>query len=367
LLFVTRNYVPLWRWFDDFYRRAYARGDSDRVRLVQLYRRVWQIRETNPQEAFDLCNEGAELARQLNEPCWELFHEQWAANILLFYLVRAQEALDTTTKLVAKASQPRYVECPVRARVFITLIAVYRYIDSLSYETEIRDMIDYMEREIPLDADTHQRLQAYRAHLCVDLKEYEKAEEEALQYLQMSAGDSFREAHAYLLLTRILYLRGQDETALEYARLGEEKSQAAHTLGELVSALLWQSILLRRLNSEDEAQALFKRGMAQYATLGTARDEGYYNMLCRFYEAGKEYEKSLATRDEQIQKIRDGIGLDSTFEAHRKRCLVLKQLGQLSPADVAAAQDAAKSLKHPEKHLAKLSELEDDPFQMPLY
>lgn len=365
---MTRRYVPLWEWMSDFRRRARVEGDSQRDYLGRLHYQVWDHREKNPEHALELCEKGAALARQLREPCMELFHEYWAAEMRLFYLARTKEALDYVTKLVTKASQSQYQECPVRARVYITLIAAYSAIDALSYEQETRDMMHYMEAEMPLDSDTHQRLQAYRARLCVEAKDYSLAEETALQYLNMSANSVFREADAYELLTEIMYLSGNEEKALEYAILCEQKAHMANSISNEVAGQLWQALFHRKRGDEETAQRLFRRGMAQFAQLGIEKERGYYDMMCRFYEAGKEYEKSLAIRADQISKLKDTVGgQDLPFDAHRKRCIVLKQMGRLTPADMSLARDAAQSLRKPEKYLTKLTQLEDDSTVVPLY
>jgi hypothetical protein len=362
---MSRSYVSVEGWKQDFRKRAQLANDAARLRLVQLHESAWKMREKNPRQSLECCQQGAELARQLNEPCWEIFHENWIAGICLFFLRDTEAALDTATRLVAKASRERYAECCVRARAFTTLMAVHYFIDPVCYETEIRDMIEFIEREIPLDIDTHQRLQGFRMGLCQKLELYEQAEEAGLKYLQMSQGYPYREADAYKALAEITYLRRREDRALDYARLAEER--ARESIQDAAFAQVWQAILHRRRGDEMEAQQLFKRGMAKLLPLSIGRDETYYNMLCRFYEAGKEYEKSLALRDEQIANIHETVGLASTFEAHHKRCLVLRQMHRLTPADVAALQKAAQRLRYPERHLPKLQKLEANPFEMPLY
>lgn len=355
---MSKSYVPLWAWLDDFQRRANWSGDQERSRLVQMHYRAWEVHEKDPEQALMLCNQGAELARQLDEPCVELFHEYWAAEMLLFYLVRVKEGLDFATKLVTKASTPRYADCPVRARVYITLVSAYYSVDALGYESEIRNMIEFLENDIPLDDDTHHRLQGYRARMWMHVEDYQKAEAETLKYLSMCVGRPYREADGYGVLAATMYYQRRDDKALEYAVLYEEKARRAYIQSSIAGSTLWQALLYRLKGLETEAQQFFLRGMALLSTLGIEKEREYHDMMCRFYEAGKEYEKSLALRDEQLKKLGDVTGQSILFEILRKRCLVLKQMGRLTPADVEAVTAEMNKLKHPDKYLHKLKELE---------
>ena len=189
---MSRQYVQLWSWFNDFGRQARAAHDDERIRLYQLNNTGFNAREKNPEHALALYREGAALAERLNEPWMVLFYEHWIASMLIFYLDRYEEGQALATRLVTKASQEAYLNCPVRARVYTTLVAAYLDIDCLSYLEEIRAMIDTLEQHIPLDEDTHQRLFAYRAYLWMQERDYDKAQVDALKYLEISASSNFR-------------------------------------------------------------------------------------------------------------------------------------------------------------------------------
>lgn len=365
---MTRRYVDIDGWFSDFRYHAQMAGDTQREHLANLDYQIWDMQAKTPELALELCEKGIRLSQQLLEPCLELFYGYRAAEILLFYLMRTKLALDYATNLVTRASQQQYEQCPIRARIFITLIWAYSAFNMLGYEEEIWDMIAYMEGEIPLDSDTHQRLQGLRALLYLLANNYRQAEEEALKYLEMSAGSIYREMSAYEMLAKILYRSGDEERAMEYAILCEQKAQETRSLIHRVAAQLWQALFYRKRGDEVEAQRLFRRGVSQFSVLGVEKSGGYYDQLCRFYEAGKEYEKSLAIRDEQISKLQNTIdNEDALFDAYRKRCIVLKLMSKLRLADILLACDAAMNIRHSEKHLTRLAEIEHPASEPPLY
>lgn len=355
---MTRSYVPLWDWFNDFERQARATNDDDRTRLITLHREAWNQRQKNPQHAYELCQQAVRLAQQLDEPFMELFHEYWATEMLLVYLIRVKEGLDLATKIVTKASQPRYIQAPIRGRAYITLISAYYSHDALGYQKEIGDMIDFMERDIPMDHDTHLRLQGYRVRQWMNLEDYKRAEEESLKYLAMSEGDIFREVDAYHLLTRITYYLGKEDKTLQYAALRTEKAKRLEDIQAMASGLMWQALILRKRNEEAEAQRLLTQAMVQVSGLGVERNREYYEALSRFYEAKKEYDKALAMRNDQLKRIEPLGDHYWTFDAHYKRCWLLKELNRLTEADVERAKAAANRLKDPQKYLDKLKDFE---------
>jgi tetratricopeptide (TPR) repeat protein len=356
---MTRAYVQLWDWFNQFEQEARRAGDQERIRLIQLHREAWNLRLKNPQQAYTFCMQGTQLARQLGEPCMELFHEYWATEMLLVYLIRVNDGLDLAHKIVTKSSQPRYASCPVRGRTYITLVSAYYSLDAIGYQQKISDMIEFMEREIPMDSDTHRRLQGHRVRLWMNKEDYATAEEEAIQYLSMSEGDIFREVDAYQLLTRITYYRGSEDKALQYAALRAERTKDLNDMQAHAASLMWQALILRKRGDEDEAQRLFIQSMVQYNTLGMEKNREYYEALCRFYDVKKEYEKSLVVRDEQIERVKQLGDLYWLFDTHYRRCWLLKQLNRLTPVDVEMAKMTATALQDSKKHLARLKEFED--------
>src|SRR5688572_2788138 len=155
---MRRPYVEIGPWLDAFRSQAAAANDQERLYLCNILHNAFQQREKNPEQALSMCREAVAIAERLHEPWMILYYEYWIAEMLIFYLGRYEEGLALATRLVAKSSQDIYVNCPVRGRVFITLIAVYFELDTLSYVDEIRAMIETLENDIPIDEDTYQRL-----------------------------------------------------------------------------------------------------------------------------------------------------------------------------------------------------------------
>ena len=90
-------------------------------------------------------------------------------------------------RLTTEARKERYAECPVRSRVFFVLVNVYYLLDFFGYEPEIMDLLDYMEKEIVMDEDTHLRVLHMRAEVDLDHERYGSGRRQNPRYAQSCA------------------------------------------------------------------------------------------------------------------------------------------------------------------------------------
>jgi hypothetical protein len=364
---MNRQYVPLWSWFYEFGRMAAVTNDEQRLRLYRLHDSAFAQREKNPEYGLTLYREAVALAEHLKEPCMTLFYEYWVGEMLVFYLSRYEEGLDFVTRIVTKASQETYLNCPVRARVFITLIAAYYAIDALSYVDEMQAMIETMDRQIPLDDDTHARLYAYRAEIEILISLYDAAMQDALKYLEMSDMPA-QEVQAYHILCSLTYLQHHDQQTLEYAYLMQQTAMQSSSNELLVASYCWQATMLSLKGEREEAERLFILGMAEANTLTLPDSQTILYGTCRYYEARGEYEKLLAMWDKQIQLMNPRTPNRQTyFYTFLRRCFVLRRLGRLSEADIEQTRQAALRMRKPEKYLARIDELHKDGIEIPRY
>lgn len=365
---MSRQYVQLWPWFNEFGRQARIANDQDRIRLYGIDDTAFEHREKNPEYALTLRRQGVALAERLGEPCMALFYEYRVVEVLLFHLARYEEGLELATKIVTKASQEAYLNCPARARVFITLISAYFETDGLSYIDEIMAMIETMEQHIPLDDDTHRRLFAYRAKVAMELRQYDKAMEDALKYLEISAESAFRCTHAYGILGHLAYLQHNDRQALTYTYLMQENAIRANQHASLAHSYGWQALLLLLLGETDEAQRLFTLAIAEANTLSLPKELNLLYGKCRYYDARGDYDKSLFLWDEQIQLMNPNtLHRQTYFYTFLRRCFVLRQMGRLTEMDVEQTRQAAQRMRKPEKYLALVEELYDGKTAIPRY
>jgi hypothetical protein len=346
------KYVDLWGWYNRLESQYYHEGDSARIKLLSYNNRKWQLKEKDPERAYALCQEAVGLAQRLNEPWWEAYYEYWACEMLTYYVGDWQRGLDAATRLVAKLSQPRYVGCPVAGRAYITLMAIYYERDAYGYQKEINEMLNFMEKDIPMDEDTYQRLQYFRAGMAYELEDYEASEAELYKYLNL-ARSAFRQQSAYNLLLRIEIARKHFDLALSHAEQFEETAREGGLEMSIAEASLWQAALNRKTGDAVAGSSHLMRGLTRASNLGVIKSREYFDAVGGYHEVGGDWEKALALRDEQIQYLDGRNNPDFIGDAHLKRCHVLHRMGKLTEADLQAARNAALELRD-QAHYAKL-------------
>jgi hypothetical protein len=365
---MSRQYVQLGEWIDDFGRRARAAQDQQRISLHNINHIAFDLQEKNPEKAFALYREGVALAEQLGEAWMALFYEYWSAVTLIFCLDRYEDGLALAAQLVARVSQEAYINCPFRARIYMTLVSAYFQIDPLSYVDQIRSMIDTLDTQIPLDEDTYRRLYAYRAKISMELFEYDSALPDALKYLEVSTSSAFRTAYAYSILTHLSYIQGKDGRALDYVYLLQSNAQRANLYSLIVSSYYWQALFLCLRGEAQEAHRLFLLGTAEANGLGRRNEDILLMGVSRYFEARGDYDKALAVWDEQVQLMDPKTPhRQSYFYTFLRRCFVLRRMGRLAEADIEQTHQAALRMHKPDRYVALVDELRNGKIEIPRY
>jgi hypothetical protein len=356
---MKRPYVDMWSWINQFYNRALMAHDNERMRLLDIHGIAFDLREKNPQQALALLKEGLAQAERLQEPWIAISFECRMVEILMFSLARYEEAVEMATKLIPKMSQEAYVNFPMRAWAFINLVIAYFELDALSYKDEILAMIETLETRMPIDADIHQRLYYYRSRLWLGLREYDKAMTDALTHMEMSAGNAFRAAYGYDLLTHLYYIMRDDRRANDYAHLTQETSEQSDHKVLLANSYYWQALFLVQQDQTDAAHRMFLRAAVEDTALNLPQE---LSLLCgqsRYYEAKGEVEKSLAMWDDQIRLMDAKTPhRQSYFYIFLYRSYALRLLGRLTEADISQTRQAALRLGKPERYLPLVDKLQ---------
>jgi hypothetical protein len=353
----------LWGWFNRYAVEAIMEGHPLKLKMPQLYDLGWEaLRAEKPEEALGHFEEGLRIATILNEPCWDLYFDYWATETHIFYQNNYQIGLQRAIKVAARAYQERYQACPVRARVYYTLMYVYYAMDAIGYEDKIREMVDFMEREIPLDDDTYQRIYYTRASLAYALDNYQEAEALTLHYLDMTLGNAHRQSGGYTMLRQIAYARGEIERAFDFGYQAEIRAKLSRLQSSVVSALLWQAVCAIRLGQKERAADLHRTGKAHHERYQLRPLPGYYNAVCEYLELSGDAEAALALREEEVRSISAVGSIDYTADAHLQTARLLGRMGRDMSAMLKLAYQAAESLQRPEMFLKKLKRLEAGDF-----
>lgn len=352
----------VWKWFNDYAAQASIEGHPLKQRLVQIYFEADTMQRflASPEQAVKLYREGAQLATQLNEPCWELFYEHQISDLNIFSEHDYEKGRDQAVRTATRAYKDAYLTCPVRASVYHALVYVYGAIDSLGYEDKMREMMAYMEREIPMDADIRSRLQYIRVLLAYDRRDFAACESEAQVYMSMTESDPTRQV--YDLLMGMSYAKGELRQAIQYADHYEQWGMRFNISAVIAHARLNKAVFEQILGEPERAARHFAQGKVFYAPVGSERDPSFYDTVCRYHELIGEERYALQLREEQVADLPASLGIDQRFYPQLQYCRLLGRMG----LDVTDALNVAESIANesvkPAIHLEKVNRIRNGEF-----
>lgn len=350
-------------WFSQFEADARAKGDADRLRLLQL---IWSAdahRETNPDLMLSLLDEGRRLATRLREPWWELFYDDRRAGALMKYKGDAKLGLQLAVRNALEARKPAYAHFPWRFRIHDHLVVGYLNTDPAGYADEVREALDYLARDVPADGSPKYLVLARRRWLAGELGQLDEAEALAVRALALAEGDPDHvtaRSHAvfcYSHLCEIAHQRGDWPALRGWALAGEAPARLAGHQLELAEMQTWLALLARRDGQEAEGRRLCRAGARRVAALGMPPDHIYFDALCAYHEQAGEWAQAAEGRRRELGLL-VGKGRWAAEVRCRLRLARLSlRLEELRAEDLAAAREAIARLRKPAAALAELADV----------
>lgn len=351
--------VDLWGWFHRYADAANQEGNPLKQRLVNLsHQGRLAIQSEDLDLAASLYEEGVNLARTLREPCWELFYQYYCAEVYIFHKSDYQTGLEWATKATAIAHKDAYLSCPVRGRVYYTLIYAYSAIDSLGYEDKIREMLAYMEQDVPMDIDTVQRIQYSRAQLAFDREAFDECERELNHYMNLIVTSSYRQGSAYNLARRLAFARGDLKLALDFVYRGYEWARRHHRPRSTAFQSLHEALYLTYLGEHDRAAAALQHGISYYERHDIPRLSNYYEQVCLYRELHGDTQTARKLREQQIAEMQSDYGFDYRFYTHLEYCRLLGRLGLELTQALQTTRTILQESVDPGKHAPRLARVE---------
>lgn len=353
-------YVDLWGWFWQEEVRAFQENDETVKRIVELARQGWVYRRSaHSNLMLASFEEAAELARKQQNPCWEFFCTYWACSTLFYHVDDIHGALDRTVKLIARSHLQEVTHCPIRARVYFLLADIYYEIDVFGYEDKIRESLDFLENNIPMDEDTYLRLQHRYADLAYLHEDYEDAFERVTRYMAESQENEFRMRSAHQLLRAIAFARGDIVTAHEHCLHAENFAQNIQSHVDIAIAMLWQATFAKRGGNDVLATVKYLQGTHLFASHDLPHWPDYYNALCDYLELSGNFDEAKTQRERQIEEYNDYGSVFYLSLAHLQKCRLLGRCNEDMAESLKEAHHLSEKMLKPEKYLAKLQIIED--------
>jgi hypothetical protein len=348
-------FVDLWGWFNNYRVQARRENNPTLLRLIDLFREMWDSFEPDPNQALARCNEAIALARQLKLPCLELFYGYWRCEAYVFYLRQSNMGLKEAVRLALEAQKPEFSQCPVRARVYYALVNAYDFADSYGYAREIEAVLDFMEKDVPLDQDTWRLIAWQRASLAAENEDYEKAFELTEIYRARCGDSKFRLIDAYTHLCLLSYKLKRFDVIGGFAAAGEECARSQNRRRNLSLLLSWKAYALFVAGEKSEARRTAADAIRQAHTVQA--QPVYHGPLSYYYEVRGNLDKALQVRREQLELELTGGSIQGEAAARLEICKLYAKMNLPLADELALARDAADRMRRPDQIRDKLDRL----------
>jgi hypothetical protein len=353
--------MSVWDWFHEFESDARARGDGDRLRLLQYYHQGYHLREKDPDRAFQLYGEGRQLAQRLGEPWMVLFYDEWRVTALLHFKRDYRNVLDLAVAAALEARKPQYDHYPGRLGIFDNLIAAYLGIDPAGHADALRQAMEYLERETPPGPNSARYLLLARRRIFAqELDRVEEALGHALRELELADGDSDRtrsehfQVFVYCALCAIAHARREWDHLREWSETGDAVARRVGHQVELSELLAWRAVAAAHAGEKERAVRLARSAAARMKAQRMPPTRGFYDGLCAYHELDGDPASMLAVRDRELREVSGWGRFLSEARCRLHRLRLLAHLGAPLDAEAAAAREAAARLRDPGPYWAEI-------------
>lgn len=356
--------MSVWDWIDEFERTAHANNDRERLDILRHYHEGYHLRERDPDRAFELFSTARQRALDLDELWLALFFDEWRVTALLHFKRDHRTVLDLAVASALEARKPQYQEYPGRLGVFDNLISAYIGIDPAGHEDAVCQAMDYLDKELPDEPDSHRYLLLARRRICaLELDRFQEANTwvEAELALADRDFDGQRARHFLVFVAcatcQIAHAQEDAERLAEWTVTGDDLARQVGHQVELAELLSWRALVAYRDGEKEKAMRLARSAVARQKGQRMPPTRGFYEGLCAYHEATGDLQAVLGVRNRELHDV-SGWGRHlSEARCRVSRLQVLARLGAVTDAEKDAARTAALRLKQPETFLATIASL----------
>ncbi len=349
-----------WDWIGQYTDDALQEGDGQKLRLSMISVYAEQIPPSDPAGKLAMFRQGVALAKQLNEPWWEMFYAHWEIETLLHKQARPQEALAVAARANVEIRKPIYDHFPQRCGLQLNLVSCYLYLDPIGYETQLREAFAPLEKECAQWSEFECYYAQQWGHFLNDIED-ERALDAAWEYLRLAqiSAAAWDLKCALTLLCLVLWRAQPDlahqiggELAADCETLAREENQ----FDDIAMMQMFQAVAARSHGDEQSAQSFYRRAWQTQKRAPHPRND-VHGAAIKFHEIGGEIEKALAVCQQEIRILRRHKLRFLEVKARLKKCELLKQINHPIERDIARTRAAACELKSRDYWDAKLEAL----------
>jgi hypothetical protein len=354
--------MDVWDWVDDCRQRFQAAGDEARLRLTGIHPIAYKLRETDPDRALALFEEGRRQAQALNEPWWVLFFEHWKSTALIHFQRDFRTILDHAVRLTLEVRKPLYEQHPLRIAIFDDLVAAYLGIDPVGYAEHIQQAIDYLDQAVPNEPEGNRYLLlARKRRFAMEQGDLDLAWE--ISQRELTLADQDREDHrsrhfsVFIHDSRceIAFRRKDWELMGTEAKIGEELARKVGHQLELSELIVWQALAAWHRHEQDAAEQLYRTARSRFERLGMPSSPAGFDALAAYHELVEDWPCVLAVRHQELKTIGGKGRLHYEARCRLKRLRLMALVGPAPVEEIEAARAIILQLRQPDKYLQQLS------------
>jgi hypothetical protein len=351
-------------WLRSEAQSAISKNDKERLRLMECYSRAFELRETDPDGAFAIFNEGRQLAQRLGEPWWELYYQKYCIDALVHFKRDFREVVDMAVQCVLELRKPANAAYPGRIGVWDSLVAAYLGVDAEGYSSQIQEALDTLDREIPEGPSSDRYLLLARRQVFgLELNRYQDVYRHCMAELKLASEDTNQHtaAHFATFVFCDLCIIGAHvknwEQVGRWAKAGQELAEAVGHQCERAETVAWQAVVALHTGNRTEATRLYNFATSTAKGLGMPPNRGYFEAMVAYALASNDLEGALAAREDELRTIENRGRLLYETRLHIERCRYLSRLKRLRAEDLATARTVAGRLRLQHPYLEQLDEL----------
>jgi hypothetical protein len=350
-----------WSYIADSFEESMSDPNEILQRLSEFEQRGWQhLYNDATADAKNTFELGQLYARRNELPCWDILFEFYICQIYVYYTFDLKTAVDAAVRLTARLRKTEMQLCRERMLVYGILVHAYFYRDCLGYEQEIREALQYIESELPLDSEAILRVEYIRAELDLEYGRYDAVQERLMLYLAKAENShSYRKADGCRVGHMLSYARGDFALARDYAARNAQHSDDGQHQRGIADALIWQAVYTLKLGQEGAAQRILQQALDHYKRFNLAPALIYFDALCDFHEISGDMKHVLSLREQQFSDLHLRGSLHDLAKAHLQYCRLLGRMGKPLDSAIAQAHAFLNTLQKPAVHRAALTRIEN--------
>ena len=311
---------------------------------------VWaeQIPPSDPAAKLAMFAQGTTLARQLNEPWWEMFYTHWEIETLLHKQARPQAALDLAARAAFEMRKPIYDGFPQRPALKLNLISCYLYLDPIGYQTQLREAFENLQAECEQWSEFRCYYAQQWGHFLNDIEDA-GALDAAWQYLRLSqqTANAWDIKCALTLLCLVLWRVDEPlarqigaEIAADCEGLARQEAQ----IDDIAMMQMWQAVAARARGDEAAARSFYNRAWQTQKRAPHPRND-VHGAAIKFHELNGELTEALQVCQREIRILRRHKLRFLEVKRRFTKCELLKQLGRPTQREIARTHQVAGELK----------------------